>query len=111
MREKTRDRAFPRVPVRLAVHYRTDGELRSSLIQSLSAGGVFIRTSRPLAIGTPLTMEIHIDADPTAQPICIEGKVVWERLIGQDNLPDGMGVEFTEAPPEPLRKFLTAEVA
>jgi type IV pilus assembly protein PilZ len=106
MRE-TRD--FPRVPVHLQVSYRDDAELARSFIDSLSGGGVFIRTSRPLPIGTELVMEIALgDPEPAADPIRVRGKVVWGRLIGRE---DGMGVQFLEPPPERLKKLLTSKAS
>ncbi len=100
-------RSFPRLPVHLQVRYQSGAELAQSFIDSLSTGGVFIRTSQPLPIGTDLLMDIHIEgADP--EPIRVRGKVVWERLVGRE---DGMGVSFTEPPPDRLKKLLTTEAS
>ena len=102
-------RSFPRFPVHLQVRYQSGAELAQSFIESLSTGGVFIRTSQPLPIGTDLVMDITIDGDGSeAQPIRITGRVVWERLVGRE---DGMGVSFTEPPPDRLKKLLTAEAS
>lgn len=100
-------RGFPRVPVHLSVSYRDGAELRSSYVDSLSHGGVFIQTARPLPIGTEIIMEIKLE-DAHEPPIQVRGKVVWERLVGRQ---DGMGVQFTEEPPDRLRKLLTAKGA
>src|SRR5262245_5074090 len=97
-------RLSPRLPVHLSVRYEDGAELAASFIRSLSRGGVFIRTSRPLPIGTDLVMEIHLDAEP----IRVRGRVVWGRLAGRD---DGMGVAFQEELPERLKNLLTAKVA
>lgn len=93
-------RVFPRVPVHLEVHY----DDASELVDSLSEGGVFIRTGRPLPPGTELVMDIHLD-DGEEAPIRVKGKVVWDRLVGRQ---DGMGVRFEEALPPRLKKLLTA---
>ena len=98
-------RLTPRLPVHLSVRYQDGSDLAASYIRSLSCGGVFIRTSRPLPIGTELVMEIHLEE---TQPICVRGKVVWGRLAGRD---DGMGVAFQEELPERLKNLLTAKVA
>jgi type IV pilus assembly protein PilZ len=100
-------RLTPRVPVHLEVRYRDGAELASSYVQSLSTGGVFIRTSRPLPIGTELLMEIVLEDQPD-RAVRLRGKVVWDRHVGRD---DGMGVRFLEPLPEDLRKLLTAKVA
>jgi len=97
------NRVFPRLPVNLQVSFRDDRDLRESMVESVSGGGVFIRTSRPLPIGTELTMEIHLE-DGATQPIRVRGQVVWERLTGRT---DGMGVKFLEDPPDRLKKLLT----
>ena len=106
-------RNYPRVPVHLQVRYPEGVSLISSWIDSLSLGGVFIRTSRPLPIGTELTLEILIQDDP--EPVRIRAKVVWERLLSgsprQGISGDGMGVAFLEAPPERLKKLLTSKGA
>lgn len=101
-------RAFPRLPVHLEVRYVDGAALASSFIASLSSGGVFIRTSRPLPIGTELTLEIHLDDQPGQPPIRVRGRVVWERLAGRE---DGMGVQFVEPLPDRLKNLLTARVA
>lgn len=101
-------RAFPRLPVHLAVRYHSGADLAESFIESLSAGGVFVKTSRPLPIGTELTLEIQIDDQADQPPIRLNGRVVWERLIGRE---DGMGVAFTEPLPARLKNLLTAKVA
>lgn len=102
-------RLFPRVPVHLEVTYRDGEELRSAFVDSLSGGGVFIRTSRPLPPGTEIVMDIRLDQDQAAdEPLRVRGKVVWDRLVGRH---DGMGVQFTEEPPPRLRKLLTREGA
>ena len=102
-------RSFPRVPVHLQVRYQSGAELAQSFIESLSGGGVFIRTSQPLPIGTELVMDISVvDSGADPEPIRVRGKVVWERLVGRE---DGMGVTFTEPPPDRLKKLLTAEAS
>jgi type IV pilus assembly protein PilZ len=89
-------RAAPRVPVTLAVQYRTGDELHRDRVLNRSAGGLFIRTSRPLPIGTELDLVIEIAGQP---PIRQRARVVWERLLGKNappHEPEGMGVQFAE---------------
>ena len=103
-------RSYPRIPVHLPVHLADrEGQLGAALIDSLSGGGVFIRTSRPLPIGTELVMDIY--PEEGAKPVRIRGQVVWERLIGRSDPQDGMGVRFLEPFPDDLRNLLTAKVA
>jgi type IV pilus assembly protein PilZ len=84
-------RAFPRIPVSLAVEYRSEGELRRDLVIDQSEGGLFIRTSRPLPIGTELELVIQVAGEP---PMRVRGRVVWERLLGKGPDQPGMGVGF-----------------
>ena len=77
-----------RIPVSLKVAYRSRDALQKDLVTDLSPGGLFVRTSKPLAIGTDVELEVSIDdQDP---PIHIRGKVIW--LRGEDQ---GMGIQFT----------------
>jgi uncharacterized protein (TIGR02266 family) len=100
---------FQRVPVHLAVRYPSGQHLRESYIDSLSGGGVFIRTSAPLAIGTELAMEIVVEGE--AKPVRVRGQVVWERLYQErperSDRPQGMGVRFLEPVPPALARLLT----
>jgi type IV pilus assembly protein PilZ len=100
-------RGTNRVPVHLEIRYRDGADLASSFVSSLSGGGVFIKTSRPLPIGTELVMEIGVETAET-EPVRVRGRVVWDRLIGRD---DGMGVQFLEPAPERLKKLLTQKGA
>lgn len=96
-------RAFPRVPVHLEVVFHGPAELQAATISSLSQGGVFIRTSRPLPIGTELTLEIRLE-NQLDKPVTLRGRVVWERSRSDQ---DGMGVAFLDPLPEAIRKILT----
>jgi uncharacterized protein (TIGR02266 family) len=95
-------RAFERIPVHLEVRYEDGAALASSIITSISGGGVHIKTSRPLPIGTMVMLEISLEGE-AIQPVRMAGRVVWERLLGRDG---GMGVAFTEPLPERLRRLL-----
>ncbi len=103
MAEWRHTRSHPRIPVHLEVRYRDGDDLRSSFVDSLSFGGVFIRTRKPLPIGTELTMEISLENGETS-PVVVRGQVVWDRLFDKDG---GMGVKFLDEPPEALKKVLT----
>ena len=83
-------RQHVRIPVSLRVSYPSKGDLQRDLVTDLSPGGLFIRTSRPLSIGTEVDLEVTVAAqDP---PINVRGKVVWLRERGDR---DGMGIQFT----------------
>jgi uncharacterized protein (TIGR02266 family) len=89
-------RGAPRIPVSLTVQFGSGGEFQRAVIINRSPGGVFIRTSKPLPIGTAIELVIKIAGE---QPIRQRGKVVWERLLGKGappHEPEGMGVQFEE---------------
>jgi uncharacterized protein (TIGR02266 family) len=81
----TERRQHPRRPVDLRVSYVNRGALARDLVTDLSPGGLFLRASHPLPVGTPVTLEVSVGEYP---PILVAGEVVWVR-------PAGMGVQFT----------------
>jgi len=94
-----RTRATPRLPVSLSVTYSNEGEMVRDVVSNLGGGGLFIRTTRPLPIGTPIEMAIQLGDETLKQ----KGRITWAR-----GLPiDGMGVRFDD----PIDPRLTALVA
>jgi uncharacterized protein (TIGR02266 family) len=83
-------REHTRLPVALTVSYRSRGDLQRDLVSDLSPGGLFVRTGKPLDIGTEVELEVLL-ADET--PIHVRGKVVW--LRAQPDERPGMGIQFT----------------
>lgn len=84
-------RQHSRVPVSLKVSYPSKGDLQRDLVTDLSPGGLFIRTSKPLEIGTEVDLEVSIS--PTDPQISVRGKVVW--LRDAQSPQEGMGIQFT----------------
>jgi len=83
-------RQYPRVPVSLRVNYPSKGDLQKDLATDLSPGGLFIRTSKPLPIGTEVDLEVTVATEDP--PITVRGRVVWMRGQGGK---EGMGIQFT----------------
>jgi type IV pilus assembly protein PilZ len=83
-------RQHPRVPVAFKVAYRSKGDLQKDLVTDLSPGGLFVRTSKPLPIGTEVDLEVSLDDADV--PMHVRGKVIWLR---QRHGPEGMGIQFT----------------
>jgi uncharacterized protein (TIGR02266 family) len=84
-------REHQRIPVSMKVSYLSKGDLQKDLVTDLSPGGLFIRTSRPLPIGTDVDLEVTIgEEDP---PITVRGRVVW--LRDKTGPHEGMGIQFT----------------
>jgi type IV pilus assembly protein PilZ len=90
-------RQSPRVPVTLELSYFSEGQLARDLVTDLSEGGLFVRTRRPLPIGTEVELQLELPAGVTRA----KGRVVW--LRGAD---DGMGIAFVGDLPETIRRLL-----
>ncbi len=83
-------RKFPRLDVALKVSYSNEGEFQRDLVTDLSSGGLFVRTSRPLQIGTEVELQIQIG--PNEPEMIVRGKVIW--LRGKTDRDNGMGIQF-----------------
>lgn len=93
-------REFPRAPASLTVQYQNGEALTRDLVADQSAGGLFIRTRKPLPIGSEFDLVIEIDGEKEGdvpRTIKVRGRVVWERLYGHaapPHEPEGMGIQF-----------------
>jgi uncharacterized protein (TIGR02266 family) len=86
----TEKRQHPRIPVALTVTYASRGDLKIDLATDLSPGGLFVRTDKPLAVGTEIDLSVVIG--PKGPRISVNGKVSWCR----ENEPNrGMGIQFS----------------
>ena len=85
-------RQHPRVPVLLQVSYLSAGDLKKDLAVNLSPGGLFVRTSKPLDIGTEVDLEVLLANEDT--PMHVRGKVMWLRGASAESQ-SGMGIQFT----------------
>ena len=81
-------RASPRIPFILRVDYR-DAVAFPDITENLSAGGLFIRTDKLLAIGEQVSLSLSFPG--LMDPIDVLAKVVWVRS-GRDDEPGGVGV-------------------
>ena len=88
-----------RIPTRLKVSFKSEGELGESLMTNLSRYGVFIQTRRPFDIGTRFDLRIHI-TEP-AQEIATSVQVVSVGVgpsLSSDR--QGMGCRFFDLNPD-----------
>lgn len=71
VRGATRKRKFPRLPVRIAAHYRTreSSELLPIIICEIAVGGALLETAEPLPIHDELILEISSPGAPAALAI------------------------------------------
>jgi type IV pilus assembly protein PilZ len=83
----------------LLVEYDRLNALLSDYTHNISRGGTFIRTDRPLDVGTVLSFTIR--APELGEPIVLRGVVRWVVKPGKaaSGRPSGMGIAFVyEAP-------------
>jgi type IV pilus assembly protein PilZ len=82
-------RAAERVPIELRVEYKRLNTFFSDYTKNISQGGTFIKTKKPLDVGTSFRFLLHVPTLP--EPLEIFGSVQWIRETGDD---PGMGIEF-----------------
>lgn len=82
------NRKMRRVPSRLRCWCEGENVTVYARIGNLSEGGMFLRTSTPLALGSRAVLRFGSDDAVETQAV-----VVWARLDG-DSGPPGMGLKF-----------------
>ena len=91
-RSHFRGASRPGKAVELTYRAGANGEPISTSTRNIGVGGAFIATEDPLAIDTPVTVQIHV---PTADsPIEVQAEVRWVEDGSDPGSPAGMGVEF-----------------
>ena len=86
-------RVHTRFETELSVDYADGETFLFAYITNISEMGIFISAKDPLPVGTQLRLRFGL---PDADPLSLEGQVVWVnpyRTDG-DNLNPGMGVRF-----------------
>ena len=93
----------PRAAIELNVEYKRLNTFFADYTRNISKGGTFIRTDRPLDLGTEIVFALTIRG--LAEPLRLRGRVKWivsvEQAVG-DKQP-GMGIEFQYANDEERR--------
>ena len=88
-------RRHPRIYRPVEVNYHFGDELFREHTVSLSMGGLYIRTARPLKVGSMFQLDFTLpDLD---HPFNIKGEVIWKKFVEDTNGPPGMGIKFMEA--------------
>ena len=82
------NRKYARVPTRLRCWCEGENVTVYARIGNLSEGGLFLRTSTPLTLGSRATVRFGADSAFEA-----EATVIWARGDG-DGGPPGMGLRF-----------------
>jgi type IV pilus assembly protein PilZ len=92
---KDRDRRkHPRAPIELRVEYKRLNSFFADYTRNISRGGTFIRTQKPLDIGTEFLFQMTVPK--LADPLVLRGKVQWtvkpEEADAEQEA--GMGIGF-----------------
>jgi type IV pilus assembly protein PilZ len=89
-------RGDDRRPIELKVEYKRLNTFFADYTKNISRGGTFIKTARPLPIGTEFLFKLYIPG--RAEPLTIHGEVqriVTGQDIDGDGEPDqGMAIRF-----------------
>lgn len=79
-------RSSPRVTLGIPVQYRVGSSISAALTLNLSHGGLAIRTTSPLAVGSIVQVKFRMPSSP--REVEATGRIVWsDRRVG-------MGVQF-----------------
>ncbi|MCK9523446.1 MAG: TIGR02266 family protein [Proteobacteria bacterium] len=93
-------RESPRAPIELKVEYKRLNTFFADYTRNISRGGTFIKTDKPLRIGTEFLFKLQIPS--LTNPITLTGKVKWivDNQVATEDNPAGMGIQFVYASPE-----------
>jgi type IV pilus assembly protein PilZ len=87
-------RTAERHAITLRVDYKRMNTFFADYAKNISKGGTFIRTSKPLEVGTEFVFVLSIPGQPDR--LELRGKVVW--TVGEagatEEQPAGMGIRF-----------------
>jgi type IV pilus assembly protein PilZ len=83
-----------RAAIELAVEYKRINTFFSDYTKNISRGGTFIRTEKPLTVGTEFVFALTVPN--LVEPLRLRGRVKW--VVAPENAsggsPAGMGIEF-----------------
>src|SRR5690242_6256862 len=94
-----------RAPIELKVEYKKLNTFFADYTKNICKGGTFIRTMKPLDIGTIFLFQLAVPRLPSA--ISIRGEVKWIKRDGEPSPPGvaddheaGMGIRFIYDSPD-----------
>lgn len=82
-------RQHPRAPIELKVDYKKMNSFFADYTKNISKGGTFIKTKKPLPLGTRFLFKLSIPQK--SDPFELLGEVVWSTVEGDE---PGMGIKF-----------------
>lgn len=105
MADENDRRREARAPIELKVEYKRLNTFFYDYTKNISKGGTFIKTDKPLEVGTIFLFKLMLPSQP--EPIALRGEVRWvvkdgaplppEAAIGHEK---GMGIKFVYDSPE-----------
>jgi type IV pilus assembly protein PilZ len=98
-------RQAARAPIELKVEYKRLNTFFYDYTKNISKGGTFIKTDKPLEIGTIFLFKLMLPAQ--TEPLALRGEVRWVVKEGEPLPPQageshepGMGIKFVYDTPE-----------
>ena len=95
-----------RAPVRLRVDYERMNTFFADYTKNISKGGTFIKTIRPLPIGTRFVFTLSVPA--LSEPVALSGEVAWVLDVNDTSMGSeepGMGIRFLFSDDEARLQF------
>ena len=88
-------REHQRFDASIAVDYASGDTFLFAYLTNISEMGIFIRTEKPLSVGTRLRLRFQVD---DADPLVLDGEVTWINPYrpNGENINPGMGVRFIQ---------------
>ena len=83
------DRQHGRAPIELKVDYKKLNSFFADYTKNISKGGTFIKTKKPLPIGTRFLFKLTVPHREA--PFELLGEVVWSKAEAEE---PGMGIRF-----------------
>ncbi len=100
-------RRHVRAPIELQVEYKKLNTFFSDYTKNISKGGTFIKTNRPLKVGTEFLFKLAIPV--LDDPFQIRGQVAWVNTDEDRQKPEvedlGMGIRFLYDDPSQREQF------
>jgi type IV pilus assembly protein PilZ len=93
--EAGESRSHSRKPIELKVEYKRMNAFFADYTRNISHGGTFIKTDKPLPIGTEFVFKLQIPN--LEEPLSIQGQVRWIIQPGEETEEEqdpGMGIRF-----------------
>ena len=84
---------------KLYIEFSSDRDLYLSFMPFLKEGGLFIRSSQTIELGTEVELEVLL-LDALKKSV-VKGVICWLTPVGaQSGIPPGVGICFTDDPDE-----------